>query len=135
MADERSSRRRRAPESQGSTTTRRRRRTDESAAEDRPRRRASRSRPSAAQLAQRAREAVAEIMGVEPESISGMERSDDGTWKVTMEVLEVSRVPDTDDVLGTYEAEIAEDGELLGYSRVRRYARSQAGGSSGPQGR
>jgi hypothetical protein len=29
-------------------------------------------------------------------------------------------------MLGSYEVELNEDGEMLGYRRVRRYARSQA---------
>ena len=49
----------------------------------------------------------------------------DGTWKVAVELLELSRIPEANDVLGSYEAELDESGELLGYQRVRRYARSQ----------
>jgi hypothetical protein len=44
-----------------------------------------------------------------------------------VEMLELSRVPETDDLLGVYEANLDEHGELIRYRRVRRYPRSQAG--------
>ena len=58
--------------------------------------------------------------------MTSLEQSDDGTWKVTVELLELSRIPETDDLLGSYEAELDEHGDLISYRRVRRYARSQA---------
>jgi transcriptional regulator with XRE-family HTH domain len=85
-----------------------------------------RKRLSGPKLALRAREQLAEITGLEAESVSSLEQDDDGTWKVVVEVLELSRVPSTDDVIGSYEAELDEDGELLGYRRIRRYPRSKA---------
>ena len=83
-------------------------------------------RPSGAKLAQLAKRELSEITGLEAEAVTSLARADDGTWKVTVELLELERVPNTDDVLGSYEAEVDEDGELLGYRRLRRYARSQA---------
>jgi Gas vesicle synthesis protein GvpO len=81
---------------------------------------------SGPKLAQRALRELSEITGMEAESVSALRRSDDGTWKVTIEILELSRVPSTDDVIGSYEAELDEDGELIGYQRIRRYPRSKA---------
>jgi hypothetical protein len=69
---------------------------------------------------------LAEITGLRPEAVTSLERSDDGAWWVTVELLELSRIPETDDLLGSYEAELDENGELVSYRRVRRYARSQA---------
>ena len=86
-----------------------------------------RERVSGVQLAQRARDQLAEITGLKPEGVTSLEQNDDSTWSVTVELLELSRVPETDDVLGSYETEIDETGELLGYRRVSRYPRSQAG--------
>lgn len=86
-----------------------------------------RQRISGAKLAQRARDELAEITGLKPQGVTSLEQQDDGTWIVTVELLELSRVPETDDVLGSYETEVDESGELLGYRRVRRYPRSQAG--------
>ena len=82
-----------------------------------------------------ARRLLGEITGLEPQGVTSLEEYEDGSWTVTIELLELSRVPETDDILGSYEVEVDEDGELLGYRRVRRYARSHvleergAGGS------
>jgi ADP-ribose pyrophosphatase YjhB (NUDIX family) len=81
---------------------------------------------SGAKLAMTARRQLGEITGLEPQAVTSLEQEDDGTWRVTVELLELARVPETDDLLGSYEAELDETGELLGYRRVRRYARSQA---------
>jgi hypothetical protein len=86
-----------------------------------------RQRMAGVKLAQRARDQLAEITGLTPEAVTSLEQQDDRTWIVTVELLELSRVPETDDVLGSYQAECDESGELLGYRRVRRYPRSQAG--------
>ena len=48
----------------------------------------------------------------------------DGGWTVEAEVLELERVPDTMSILACYEIEVDEHGDLEGYRRVRRYARS-----------
>jgi hypothetical protein len=85
----------------------------------------SRRRPSSGQLAAQARQELAEITGLEAEGVTSLERAEDGTWRVTVELLELERVPPTDDVLGRYEAHIDENGDLLGYERVGRYTRSQ----------
>ena len=90
---------------------------------------------SGAKLAMSARRQLGEITGLEPQAVTSLEREDDGTWKVTVELLELARLPETDDVLGAYEAELDASGELLGYRRVRRYARSQAGEDSALGGR
>ena len=85
-----------------------------------------RRRRSGAQLALSARQQLAEITGMEAEAVTALERTEDGAWIVTVDVLELSRIPSTDDMLGSYEVELDDDGELLGYRRVRRYTRSQA---------
>jgi hypothetical protein len=59
--------------------------------------------------------------------VLGLRKDDDG-WKVMVEVVELSRVPNSTDLLGCYLATLDDDGELLGYERVRRYQRGQAGG-------
>jgi len=89
---------------------------------------------SGAQIAKRARKALAEITGLEAESVTSLDRSDDGGWNVTVELLELARVPETDDVLGAYETQLDEDGELLGYRRVSRYSRSQSSGPDSTRG-
>ena len=59
------------------------------------------------------------------ESVVGIER-DDETWRVTVDVLEDAHIPSTSDILAEYEIRLSADGELLGYSRGRRYVRGRA---------
>ena len=61
------------------------------------------------------------------ESVSGLSRQHDG-WAVTLEVVELERVPPTTDILATYRVELDQRGELMGYERLSRYYRNQAGG-------
>ena len=109
-----------------------------SGGEQRPARRSDGDRDdrglSGAQLALAAREQLSAITGMQAESVTSLKRADDGTWRVTVELLELSRVPSTDDMLGSYEAELNERGELLGYRRRGRYTRSQADDQRPPDG-
>jgi post-segregation antitoxin (ccd killing protein) len=68
-----------------------------------------------------------ELGGREVDGVAGFERIDGG-WRLLLEVVEVSRVPSSTDILGAYEVMVDDDGELVGYERIRRYVRSQAGG-------
>lgn len=82
---------------------------------------------SPADLARAARSQLAELTGRVPESVLGLRKDDDG-WKVTVEVVELSRIPSSTDLLGVYVVALDDQGELVGYERVRRYTRGQAGG-------
>jgi hypothetical protein len=79
------------------------------------------------QVVQMAVRHLAELSGRKVEGVAGFERIGDG-WRVHLETVEVSRVPSSTDVLGTYEVEVDEEGELLSYSRVRRYMRGATSG-------
>jgi Gas vesicle synthesis protein GvpO len=78
-------------------------------------------------FAQRAMDTLADLIGCPAEGITGIRRNDDG-WIVEVEVLEVERVPETSDVLASYEVEIDDDGEIVEFHRLRRYLRSQTEG-------
>jgi Gas vesicle synthesis protein GvpO len=86
-------------------------------------------RLSAAELGEAALTTIAQLTGYEPEAVTGLEwDGEDGAWKVTVAVLELSRIPNTTDVLGTYEVELDEQGTLRGYRRAGRYTRGHADG-------
>lgn len=102
------------------------RKPDEEGSSNGERRPSRQGRLSKVQLAQRARRQLAEITGLEAESVIAFDRAGD-TWRVTVELLELSRMPETDDLLGIYEADLDENGELLRYRRLSRYPRSKAG--------
>jgi hypothetical protein len=58
--------------------------------------------------------------------VLGFEPDDSKGWNVTVQVVELARIPHSTDVLGTYEVSLDKDGELQAYKRRRRYYRNQA---------
>jgi hypothetical protein len=84
-----------------------------------------------ADVATQARELLRALRGVEAESVSGVSRTQDG-WKVSLEVVELHRIPESTDVLASYEVELDGDGKVLGFSRGPRYSRSQTESGAGP---
>jgi hypothetical protein len=75
---------------------------------------------------ERVREELPSLLGRPIEAVLGLERDEDSGWKVTVQVVELSRIPSSTDVLGAYAVALDSDGELVGYRRSRRYHRNQA---------
>jgi type IV secretory pathway VirB10-like protein len=73
----------------------------------------------------RAREQLEELLGKPVESVSSLERTHDG-WVVALEVVELQRIPESTDVLASYELELDGDLNFRRYQQARRYTRSQA---------
>jgi Gas vesicle synthesis protein GvpO len=67
---------------------------------------------------------LAALTGREPESVSGITPMEEG-WQLTVEVIELERVPPSTNITATYEAELDEQGNLVGYRRSGRYYRNQ----------
>jgi hypothetical protein len=82
-------------------------------------------RLSAAELGQAALTTVEELTGYQPEAVTGLEWDGD-LWRVTVDALEMSRIPNTTDVLGEYEIQLDDQGTLRGYRRTRRFVRGSA---------
>lgn len=76
--------------------------------------------------AERASRSLGKLIGHRSEGCSGVTPADDDGWRVCVDVVEVPRIPDTTSLLATYEVDLARDGTLLGYRRVRRYRRGAA---------
>jgi hypothetical protein len=81
---------------------------------------------SAREAVERVRRELPGLLGHPVESVLGVERDDGNTWIVTVQVVEMGRIPPTTDVLGAYEVTLDQNGELQGYKRKRRYYRNQA---------
>ena len=79
----------------------------------------------APKMVQCARRHLLELRAAEAESVSTVARTADG-WRVGLEVVEVRRIPESTDVLATYELQLDADGELLHFERTHRYYRSEA---------
>ena len=71
-----------------------------------------------------AKEYLRQMTARECEAVSGLHRTDQG-WTVTLEVLELERIPPTTDVLGSYAIDLDGSGDLLSCERIRRYYRNQ----------
>ncbi|MER0449236.1 gas vesicle protein [Streptomyces sp. NPDC006711] len=99
--------------------------TSRTAAKTAPKSREDDGLPSAVEVLRGARAQLAELIGMPAESVSSFERTDDG-WLLKIEVLELSRVPDTMSLLASYEVELDSHGDLTGYQRLRRYERGRA---------
>ena len=80
----------------------------------------------ATEMVKRAVEQVGTLTGRPIEGVLGVRRNgEEGGWRVTLEVVELRRIPDSTDVLASYEVEVDDDGDLREYRRTRRYYRSQ----------
>jgi Gas vesicle synthesis protein GvpO len=80
---------------------------------------------SARDLTLAARKTIEELTSHTAEAVSAMQW-DGESWLITVDVLELSRVPNTTDVLATYVVQLDDGGHLQGYKRERRYVRGEA---------
>jgi hypothetical protein len=82
------------------------------------------------EAAQTALDQVLEFTAKPPESIIGVQRTNDG-WSICFELVEDRRIPSSADILATYEATIDTRGELMSFQRIRRYSRGRGDGNGG----
>ena len=82
---------------------------------------------SAIELGRAAMRTVQELTGYVPEAVTALEW-DGEFWEITVDALELTRIPNTTDVLGAYVVRLDEDGTLRGYRRERRFQRCDAEG-------
>ena len=67
-----------------------------------------------------------DVIGRGLDGIIEVTRNDD-SWRAVVEIIERRSVPDTQDILGQYEIELDERGEVIGYRRLEKYRRSDTG--------
>jgi Gas vesicle synthesis protein GvpO len=89
-------------------------------------RRRSRDNRSPREIVGAAIQQVHELIGRPVEAVTGMERNG-SEWTVTVEVVELARIPNTTDILGKYEVTLDRNGEVTSARRTRRYYRSESG--------
>jgi hypothetical protein len=82
-------------------------------------------RLSASELSQAALTTVQELTGYNPEAVTGLEW-DGEFWRVTVDALELSRIPNTTDMLASYVVQLDDGGTLRGFRRARRFQRGHA---------
>ena len=86
---------------------------------------ASRGSLSGSAAVEHAKAHLLEMTGRECETVSSLSRTGDG-WLIKLEIVELERIPQSTDILATYQVELDGQGELMGYERVARYYRNQA---------
>jgi len=75
-------------------------------------------------IAQRGKQQLAELTGLQPDTVSSLAQDGNG-WKVSVDMIEMKRIPASEDVLATYRICLDGEGNLVSYERGRRYNRSQ----------
>lgn len=75
-------------------------------------------------LAERTKNQLAEITGLKPVTVTGTLKDDEG-WHITVDMLEMSRIPTATDILGEYDVLVDENGDVLKFERKRTRLRSE----------
>ena len=76
------------------------------------------------QIVKLAKEQLTELTHMKPDTVSAFHKEEDG-WHVILEMLEMKRIPESTDMLASYNTLLDEEGNLVKYHRVRRYLRAQ----------
>jgi len=88
---------------------------------------------SGAEAVRRAREQIEDMLGRSADTISSFAADGSNGWVVTVEVVELERIPPSTSMLASYEAQLDRSGELVGLKRLRRYSRNQADQGEGDE--
>jgi len=76
------------------------------------------------QIATKAKEQLTTLTGLKAETVSAFSKNPDG-YQVNVEMLEMVHVPNSLDVLATYETQLDNQGNIISYLRTRRYHRGE----------
>ena len=76
------------------------------------------------ELAERAKSQLAEVTGLKPVTVTGTFKDEQG-WHITLDMLEMTRIPTATDVLGDYEVLTDENGNMLKFERKRTRLRGE----------
>lgn len=77
-------------------------------------------------IAMKAKTELQDITGLRADTVSKV-ASDDNGWAVDVDMIELKSIPESKDVLATYELLLDGDGNMLNYKRVRRFLRGETG--------
>ena len=76
------------------------------------------------QIAKLAKDQLTELTHMKSDTVSALFKDDQG-WHVVLEMLEMKRIPESTDMLASYDTLLDEEGNMIKYHRVRRYLRAQ----------
>lgn len=72
-----------------------------------------------------ARASFEAMSGRKVDSVSAV-GSENGSWRLGFEVVELERVPDSTSLMGSYDVLAGDDGNVVEFTRIRRYYRNRA---------
>jgi len=67
-------------------------------------------------------EQLSQLTGYRPVAVVGSAKDDQG-WRITVDLLELTRIPPSSDLLGVYQALVDEEGNLLEFERKMTHNR------------
>ena len=76
------------------------------------------------ELAERAKSQLAEVTGLKPITVTGSFKDEQG-WHITLDMLEMARIPTATDVLGDYDVLVDDNGDMLKFERKRTRLRGE----------
>jgi len=76
------------------------------------------------ELAERAKSQLVEVTGLKPVTVTRTFKDEQG-WHITLDMLEMARIPTATDVLGDYDVLMSEDGNMLKFERRRTRLRGE----------
>lgn len=76
-------------------------------------------------LAERAREQLAEVTGFSPVAAVGGFKDEEG-WHISVDVLEMARLPEATDIIGTYVVTLDLDANMVKFEKKRARLRGEA---------
>ena len=75
-------------------------------------------------LAERAKEQLAEVTGFSPVAAVGGFKDEEG-WHIQVDVLEMARLPESTDIIGTYMVTLDPEGNMVKFKKKRSRLRSE----------
>lgn len=75
-------------------------------------------------VAERAKQQLAEVTGFKPVAAVGSYKDAEG-WHVSVDMLEMARLPESTDLLGTYVVSLDEEGNMIKFEKKRARLRSE----------
>jgi len=75
-------------------------------------------------LAERAKEQLAEVTGFSPVAAVGGFKDDEG-WHISVDMLEMARLPESTDIIGTYVVSLDLEGNMVKFEKKRARLRGE----------
>ncbi len=75
-------------------------------------------------VAERAKEQLAELTGFSPVAAVGGFKDEEG-WHIRVDAVEMARIPQSTDIIGTYVVTLDQDGNMVKFEKMRSRLRGE----------